>query len=548
MKYKLKLFIFLAIIIGISATAVFGNDISSAVYSINIDQETIKKGYEVTGFNSRFQLAIFPTVLNAPSRVELKNRTMIAAIEGQDKLVIAFENKVVATSSIETAVPEEIDPYFEKSPKDWKINSDIYEFNVRDKSSYDDIKPFVATIKYNNETKKRQKMFYFDGGKKEWISLPSTIIVEDKSVRAIIHLPYAKLAVFEHNVIPSIGGASWYKYKDCMCAASPDYPKGTKLKVTALYNNKSVIITVNDYGPERNIFPDRVIDLDVEAFKVLANKRAGVIDVKVEPVGEICSYAFQRASHPTKPAPQISAKYAIIIDEPTGEVLYKKEEKKKTSMASITKLMAANVFRDLKIDEENVIIYNDDDNLEGSRLYVSSGETMKIKDLFYSGMVGSANNAIKSLVRNSGKTEDEFIKLMNQKARDWELFNTEFKDPTGLDAENISTAEDIARLARKTFKSFEMLKATTITSYNFKTINTKKPHNIENTNKLVFDKDLYITGGKTGFLNEAGYCLVLKVKNKNDGREVIGVVLGESSSDVRFEDMKKLILWAFGDL
>ncbi|MBU2566041.1 septal ring lytic transglycosylase RlpA family protein [Patescibacteria group bacterium] len=81
------------------------------------------------------------------------------------------------------------------------------------------------------------------------------------------------------------GDASWYAYKNCDCAASPDFPKGSYVKVTCLNDEtKSVTVRINDFGPERDIFPNRVIDLDKVAFAKLASPGAGIIQVKVEPV------------------------------------------------------------------------------------------------------------------------------------------------------------------------------------------------------------------------------------------------------------------------
>ena len=92
-----------------------------------------------------------------------------------------------------------------------------------------------------------------------------------------------KLAVMENSGFMNSGVASWYAYKDCDCAASPDYPKGTQLLVTNVDNGKQVVVTVNDWGPERDIFPNRVIDLDVVAFEKIANKRMGLCNVTVVP-------------------------------------------------------------------------------------------------------------------------------------------------------------------------------------------------------------------------------------------------------------------------
>lgn len=91
-------------------------------------------------------------------------------------------------------------------------------------------------------------------------------------------------SVFASDKVLETGMASWYKYKNCNCAASPDYPKGTLLKVTNLKNGKSVKVKVNDYGPDRLKHPDRVIDLDRSAFVQIAGAKQGVVKVRVEPL------------------------------------------------------------------------------------------------------------------------------------------------------------------------------------------------------------------------------------------------------------------------
>ncbi|PIP17598.1 MAG: hypothetical protein COX43_03465 [Parcubacteria group bacterium CG23_combo_of_CG06-09_8_20_14_all_35_9] len=79
-----------------------------------------------------------------------------------------------------------------------------------------------------------------------------------------------------------VGEAGWYRYKGCNCAASCDWPKGTYLRVTNVENGKSVIVKVNDYGPERNVHLGRIIDLDSVAFKKIGRLSKGLIKVKVE--------------------------------------------------------------------------------------------------------------------------------------------------------------------------------------------------------------------------------------------------------------------------
>lgn len=81
------------------------------------------------------------------------------------------------------------------------------------------------------------------------------------------------------------GAASWYAYKNCRCAASPDFPKGTRVRVTSQLTGKFTVVRINDWGPERDKFPDRAIDLDAVAFKELAPLGAGIVRVTVEPIG-----------------------------------------------------------------------------------------------------------------------------------------------------------------------------------------------------------------------------------------------------------------------
>jgi hypothetical protein len=116
----------------------------------------------------------------------------------------------------------------------------------------------------------------------DWEELPSYTDYEKGIVWAKAGSFRGEVQITENHGIMEVGVASWYKYKDCDCAASPDFKKGTKVKVTNLKNGKSIVLRINDWGPERDKFPDRVIDLDVTAFKKLANKRGGLIHVRVE--------------------------------------------------------------------------------------------------------------------------------------------------------------------------------------------------------------------------------------------------------------------------
>ncbi len=118
-------------------------------------------------------------------------------------------------------------------------------------------------------------------GKTELLK-PSQVLAGRALVRASMG---AKLRLVQVEGWMSEGYASWYAYKNCNCAASPDFPKGSYVKVTRVSDpSKTVVVRINDFGPERDIFPDRVIDLDKVAFSALGPLGAGVMKVKVEPM------------------------------------------------------------------------------------------------------------------------------------------------------------------------------------------------------------------------------------------------------------------------
>ncbi|MCK5460076.1 hypothetical protein KAI52_03100, partial [Candidatus Parcubacteria bacterium] len=435
------------------------------------------------------------------------------------------------------------------------------EFDISNKAAFKNEKPLIIEIKYDDDYIGFKSIYYWDSGKKNWVKIPSNDMTGRKKVRANLHLPYARLAVFEDKNAMEIGKASWYRWKDCDCAASPDYPKGTRLKVTNLDNNKTVVVTVNDYGPVRAIFPDRAIDLDKTAFAKIANLSAGICNVRVE-LAEKKETAIslttaasagdtETTAREAKPNFEINAKSAIIVNSKNGEIIWAKNSGHQASIASITKLMAAKVVLDLDPDWNKIMTYSESDDdvmdyaakWEMSYLNVDIGEQLTTKDLFFASLVGSANNAIYALARSTGLLRNAFTETMNRKAKELGMENTYFTEPSGLDPANISTAQDLAKMGRKVFNNMDMLRATTNKVYSFETIDTKDSHTIKNRNRLL-STDLYILGTKTGYLDESGRCLIVKAKGE-DQNEIIVVTLGNFSKDSGdyFEETEELVKW-----
>jgi hypothetical protein len=236
------------------------------IVATTFDAETIVKGYTLESHDGIMRLGIRPNTLNVSTRVDIK--TLDQSIMGE------------SLTSFAEAPADNV--------TDRELLGDIYLFDILNKSSYDGTDFFFLEIKYPEEPEEdarlhgRRRIYFYNAVSSKWEELPSTDSPEHKSVRALIHLPYARLAIFEDQ-IPEEGEASWYAYKDCLCAASPDYPKGTYLVVSRVNDpDAQVTVVVNDYGPERDKHPNRIIDLDVVAFEKLVPRSWGLVDVTVK--------------------------------------------------------------------------------------------------------------------------------------------------------------------------------------------------------------------------------------------------------------------------
>lgn len=247
----------------------------------------------------------------------------------------------------------------------------------------------------------------------------------------------------------------------------------------------------------------------------------------------------------------LTSRAVAVIDINKQQARYQKNAEQKFPIASLTKLMTAIVFFESNIDLEKEVIFSEEDNNDikkyfspgesTGKLYLAPGETIKVKDLLYSSLVGSSNNATIALARSTGLAREMFIKRMNERARTLGLKNTIFKEPTGLDSGNVSTALDISRLAEYAFKNELIRKVTTTPKYSFQTIETKNWQTVINTNWLVGSlPGLY--GSKTGYTGEAGDCIVIGIKN-NDKNFIIAL-FGAKDSAVRFKELKEVAIWA----
>ncbi len=232
----------------------------------------------------------------------------------------------------------------------------------------------------------------------------------------------------------------------------------------------------------------------------------------------------------TVPVQAISAQSALVLDADTGRVLYEKDADRRSLIASTTKIMTAlvvcercNVLDRVRIPKEAV-------GIEGSSLYLKEGEVLTVQDLLYGMMLHSGNDAAVALAIYCGGTVQGFSELMNDKARQLGMQNTNFSNPNGLDApDHYSTARDLATLAAYAMKDpiFRMTVST-------KTVNAGS-RSLRNHNKLLWQVD-GADGVKTGYTKKAGRILVSSATRQD--RRLIAVTINAPSD---WEDHKKLL-------
>ncbi len=200
-----------------------------------------------------------------------------------------------------------------------------------------------------------------------------------------------------------------------------------------------------------------------------------------------------------------------------GRVIYEKNARQRLPMASTTKLMTALVVADNCQMDETVLINASDCAIEGSSMYLRPDEKLSVQELLKGLLLVSGNDAALALARHAGGSVENFVKLMNEKAEELSMTSTHFENPHGLNDEgHYSTAEDLARLMRSCLDNEAVRKILSLKSC---VVDGKT---LVNHNKLLYTC-AGCTGGKTGYTEAAGRCLVSSCKR--EGTELICVTL-----------------------
>lgn len=242
-----------------------------------------------------------------------------------------------------------------------------------------------------------------------------------------------------------------------------------------------------------------------------------------------------------------NAKSAILIEASTGEIIFEKNSHERLVPASMTKMMSMlliieSIEKGIISWDEMVTVSENASSMGGSQILLETNEKMSVSDLFKGIAVASGNDAVVAMAEKIAGTEEAFVDMMNNRAKELGLKDTNFKNPHGLDTANhYSSAYDMAMIARELSKHEEVFKYTSIYE-DYLRQNTDKEIWLVNTNKLVRFYD-GVDGLKTGYTAGAGYCLTATAKK--NGMRIIAVAMGEPDSKTRNAEITSMLDYAF---
>lgn len=252
---------------------------------------------------------------------------------------------------------------------------------------------------------------------------------------------------------------------------------------------------------------------------------------------ELTEAVFQLTS-----TPRLQSAIALIYDEQGKRPLYTKNAENVAPIASITKLMTAMVVLDAKLPmDEKITICNDDaDHLKGTRSRVRAGLTLTRGELLKLALMASENRAAAALARTYPGGTVAAVARMNAKAQELGMHSTRFFDPTGLNFNNVSTAQDLVLMVGAA-QYYEPIHRFTTSSSHTVQLAKHRPMQFHNTNPLVKNASWNIGISKTGYISEAGRCLVMKATISN--RPVIIVLLDSWGKRTRVGDANRIKKW-----
>lgn len=238
---------------------------------------------------------------------------------------------------------------------------------------------------------------------------------------------------------------------------------------------------------------------------------------------------------------RVGANVAFVVDQETGEVLLRKNARAVLPIASLTKLMTGLVIAEagLPLDERIAITTADVDRIKGSSSRLRVGTILTRRQALRLALMSSENRAAHALARTYPGGETAFVNAMNVKAKQLGMQNTHYVEPTGLSSRNRSSARDLALLADAAYDEPLLRRFSTSAGYRLAT--TRGTLQYVNTNRLVRSGNWNIGLQKTGYISEAGQCLLMQARLA--GRNLIMVFLDSASRLVPLRDAERVREW-----
>lgn len=239
---------------------------------------------------------------------------------------------------------------------------------------------------------------------------------------------------------------------------------------------------------------------------------------------------------------------AAVIDMKSGAFLFKQEASKQRAIASISKIATSLVFLESNPELEVTVTYSSENDQDGASVNVANGDQLRLRDVLFAALVPSANNMAATLSVSAGISQNAFMERVNAKMDELGLRNTAFVEPTGLNPGNISTAGNIAKLARYAFTKFDDVyqEAESYASYTFSVQNTGRSITVYSTNKFDGRGKYEAVAFKTGYLPPyADRTLVIQIRDIATGHEIVVSLLGNPEYNTIFDEAYYLADWTF---
>lgn len=263
--------------------------------------------------------------------------------------------------------------------------------------------------------------------------------------------------------------------------------------------------------------------------------------VRVAAIPAKPSYGQLAGLHQAQDALDLKSSVALVVDQETNEVLFSKNEQAVLPIASLTKLMTGLIISEAKLsmDEMLTITQDDVDTEKGSSSRLRVGTTLSRGELLHLALMSSENRAASALGRTYPGGLSAFVSLMNAKARMLGMHDTRYVEPTGLSSKNQSSAKDLAMLVN--VASADALLREYSTSPGYQVAVGRQVLQYNNTNRLVKNPTWDIGLQKTGYISEAGQCLVMQAQVA--GRKLIMVFLDSAGKLTRLADAERVRRW-----